>query len=154
MKISILQHIGPKQSRKVEPRDMPHVRELLPAMAGICQLPHGVFIHGAIALAHCQVDQEDPLRFFVHVEGYAVVNPVIHECRGTRLRLNEGCMSWSEHRDIGVWRYRKIVATFTVLRMDGTTEEFVRTEVSGQLAQVFQHEVDHFNGKHIFPPSA
>jgi peptide deformylase len=70
-----------------------------------------------------------------------LINPKLEETFGERELLDEGCLSLPE-----IWsktpRYPKV-------RVSGTTVdgEAVTIEAEGLLAQVFQHEIDHLDGK-------
>jgi peptide deformylase len=70
-----------------------------------------------------------------------LINPVIVESFGDPELVDEGCLSLPE-----IWsktpRYPKV-------RVSGTTVdgEIVNIDAEGLLAQVFQHEIDHLDGK-------
>ncbi len=148
----IIQNIGKKQSRKVLPEDMSRVRAAIPEMHALCLEPLGYFVNGAYALAHCQVDQDDPLRFFVLLDGTAVINPNIVERIGQTFRHEEGCMSHADTQcTLGVQRHKSIMVDFTGLESKDAEEDIVKDmKIEGLLALVFQHETDHMNGKHIY----
>lgn len=150
--MNIIQNIGKKQSRKVLPEDMERVRSLIPEMHKLCLEPLGYFKNGAYALAHCQVDQDDPLRFFVLMDGTTVINPQIIKRLGNPFRNEEGCMSKADTTCLlGVQRYKKIIVGFTGLEShDGQEEQGKVMEIGGLLALIFQHEIDHMNGRHIY----
>lgn len=150
--MKILQNIATGlSSRKCTLKDIktvvvPSIEE----MTRLCYEPLGNHKNGALAIAHCQVTSQDPLRFFVVKEGVAVVNPTIQKRCGDSFRNLEGCMSFADRQTLtGVQRHKKIVVSFTQVEADGTIEERNNLTVEGQLAIVFQHEIDHFNGKHI-----
>lgn len=147
----IIQRIGKKQSRKVMPEDMARVRSLVPEIHKLCLEPLGTFTNGAYAIAHCQVDQDDPLRFFVLNDGTCVINPRITYI-GKPFRHTEGCMSACDVQALlGVQRYHSVDADFIGLSSHDSPEENQEgLRIEGLLALVFQHEVDHMNGKHIF----
>lgn len=149
--MKILQDIpAGRGSRLCTGVDRDRIMQAIPDMLAACFVPLSAHTEGAVAIAHCQVDQEDPLRFFVHRDGYAVLNPVIHRRMGQPFKYREGCMSFAARGLRLVDRYRTVEASFQVLRKDGKTEDFARVRLDGQLAIVFQHEVDHMNGRHIF----
>jgi peptide deformylase len=84
------------------------------------------------------------LRVFSYkVEGVIghLINPSLVETSGEPEFVNEGCLSLPE-----IWsktpRYPKV-------KVSGTTihGEQVNIEAEGLLAQVFQHEIDHLDGK-------
>lgn len=148
----IIQNIGKKQSRHVTAGDMERVRALIPQMHALCLEPLGNHKDGAFALAHCQVDQEDPLRFFVLNDGSCVINPQIVEYIGPSFRNEEGCMSFADCQVLlGVQRHRKVRVNFIGLA-DHESEadeqdDFIAEDL---MALIFQHETDHFNGNHIY----
>jgi len=49
---------------------------------------------GALALAHCQIEKENPLTFFVLKTGEAIINPFINEYEDeSKITSLEGCLS-------------------------------------------------------------
>jgi len=151
--MKLIQRIGNKQSRKVLEKDIAKIRKLIPDIHATCHEPIGFHKHGAMAITHCQVDQKDPMRFFVLVDGSTVINPVIKKYVGEIVRHEEGCMSYVDTNHlIGVDRYKKLIVSFTGLAdADSELEEIECIPMTGDLAYIFQHEVDHMNGKHIYP---
>lgn len=84
------------------------------------------------------------LRAFAYmVEGKVghLVNPEIVELIGEPIQMDEGCLSLPE-----LWskttRHEKIVVRGQVI-----SGEQVEISAEGLLAQVFQHEIDHLDGK-------
>lgn len=150
--MKIIQRIGDKQSRSVMAKDIKKVRKLIPEMHKLCHEPLGFHTNGAYAIAHCQVDQEDPLRFFVLVDGTAVLNPTINKHLGETVRHAEGCMSDAHVSHLAsIPRYKKLIVSFTGLEdADAEMEEVDHLTITGNLAFIFQHEVDHMNGKHVY----
>jgi peptide deformylase len=101
-----------------------------------------------VALAAIQIDE--PLRVIVVRNDFdnkadktfrAFINPVITKYEGEIVEDFEGCLSV---RDLygKVPRYNKV----RVKALDGNGKE-VRFSAEGFLARVFQHEIDHTNGK-------
>lgn len=150
--MELIQKIGDKKSRKVLEKDIAEIRKLIPEIHAMCHVPIGFHGKGAMAISHCQVDQKDPMRFFVLVDGSTVINPTIKKCVGKIVRHDEGCMSYVDTTHlIGVDRYKKIIVSFTGLaNADSELEEAECLPLTGDLAYIFQHEVDHMNGKHIY----
>jgi len=147
----VIQNISNKVSKKCTDGDIDtFVRKLMPLMAEMCHLPIGNHKNGALALAHCQIDQEAPLRFFVLKGGTAVVNP--HIVSGQRRKIhNEGCMSFAEKMCLrGVYRYTRITANFIEINPSGQRTDHKEQLVKNEFAFIMQHEIDHMNGKHIF----
>ncbi len=147
----VIQNISNKVSKKCTEEDIDtFVRKLTPLMAQMCHLPIGNHKNGAFAMAHCQIDQEAPLRFFVLKSGTAIVNPRI--VSATRRRMNfEGCMSFAEKMcQKGVYRFTRVTANFIEIHSSGQRTDHKEQLVKGQFACIMQHEIDHMNGKHIF----
>jgi len=72
--------------------------------------------------------------------GFAVFNPVILDSEGKE-EMEEGCLSIPDIRDV-VTRAERLV----IQGVDFDGKEF-EIEVSGLIAKVFQHEIDHINGR-------
>ncbi len=71
----------------------------------------------------------------------AIINPVIISFSDSTCSANEGCLSVPDTRDI-VSRPWQIVVEYHDL-----TGTFHRETVSGYVARIFQHEIDHLKGK-------
>ena len=85
-----------------------------------------------------------PLRVCVVFNGnefIPFVNPIITKLFGDKYEAEEGCMSLDGTRK--VMRYDRI----EVMRQ--TKSGFVKERFRGYMAQILQHEIDHFNGKLI-----
>lgn len=73
-------------------------------------------------------------------------NIVIEEMRGEMLAGSEGCLSVPDRRG-DVLRYRDITIRYTDIRSDRMDQpREIREDVSGFVAVIFQHEVDHLDG--------
>lgn len=72
---------------------------------------------------------------------YAIFNPKIEKLEGEKLDLEEGCLSVPKIYGI-VPRYSKI--TISGFNRYGKP---IKIKAWGLLAHVFQHEIDHLNGK-------
>jgi len=72
---------------------------------------------------------------------YAIFNPVIEDYLGEKLSLNEGCLS-VPGKSGEIIRSEKIVLSF-----QDKTGKKRKIKAWGLLAQIFQHETDHLNGK-------
>lgn len=85
-----------------------------------------------------------PLRVCVVFNGdkfIPFINPIITKSFGDKYEAEESCMSLDgTHK---VMRYDRI----EVIRQ--TNSGFVKEKYRGYMAQVLQHEIDHFNGKLI-----
>jgi peptide deformylase len=121
----------------------------------MCNLPRGKY-SGISALAHSQIEDKDPLRFFVFPKGLVIINPVITAHTKAPIFKTEGCMSYpDEEAKIMVPRYNKVTATYqTLARKDENSEPVlsgqITEELNGGAAHVFQHECGHLNGCNIY----
>lgn len=139
----------PVKTEEIRDRVVP----LIIPMQALCIMPLGFHARGALAIAHCQVEADDPLRFFVTSDGVAYVNPHIVAKRFPFF-YSEGCMSFASRQGLRqVQRFHKIIVSYTRVDPFGNTEGVRSRELDNRrdrLAVIIQHEIDHFNGKHIF----
>ena len=144
-----------KKSRWVTPEDMPRVLSDGKDLVAMCNLPRGKY-SGIAALAHSQIDDKDPLRFFVLPNGIVIINPVITNHTKVPVFKDEGCMTFPD-KDIkkNVERYNKCDVTYQTLgRTDEKSEPTLTKPITEHLtsgnAHVFQHECGHLNGCQIY----
>jgi len=133
-----------KKSREATEADIPRIKELAKGMAELCNKRHGNY-PGAYAIAHCQVEEKDPIRFFVLREGNVFINPRILDHTKATVDSKEGCMSYADKPQKVVQRHNKIKVVIEVV---GKGEQIL--ELNGRIAKIFQHEIDHFEGKYIY----
>ena len=122
-------------------------------MGNLCRKPMGNKTNGALALAHIQVEQKDPMRFFVFRGGKVICNPIIVNHTHVPVNKEEGCMSFADKPNLIVQRFHTIEVQYqTIVKVNGewmlSAPEIQK--VKGLEAQVIQHEIDHFNGKTIY----
>lgn len=149
-----------KVSRFVKEEDLDRVIHEGKLMHEMCLVGRGEY-NTAYAIAHSQLNSEDPLRFFVTYEGQFYINPVIEKKGHELYQANEGCMSYPEEPMKGVVRYKKVKVKFRTIghKQDPETGEDlgeyyltkqIEQEVDGQFAQILQHECQHLNGSDIY----
>lgn len=112
------------------------------------------------ALHHSQYS-DSPYNFFVmnpllfgenENQILVVANPKIIEEIGDRKVVREACMSFPFRPDCKVRRYSKIKVTYQAPAEDGKTFEDREDVVEDMIAQIFQHEIEHARGTHIYDP--
>lgn len=119
----------------------------------------GPWNKGSIALHHSQVEAENPFNFFVikrqivHAksnEVVCVVNPkILEKDKNSKTTSREGCISFPFRQDIKVPRYSRVKVEYQLPDKNGTL--ITRTEwIEGFMAYIFQHEVQHSLGGHIY----
>lgn len=141
-----------KPSRPVNESDLPKVRELALQMVNLMvRLTQQRTFSDIYALAHSQVDDKDPLAFFVLNPALmgnrvaTVINPVI-ELVGSLKTLREGCVTFPHSVPVPALRTYKVTTMFRDAEWKQHT-----TTLKGREAQVFQHERDHLIGKYVYP---
>jgi peptide deformylase len=150
-----------KKSRKVTEEDLDRVLEDAPIMHEMCLVGRGDYTT-AYAIAHPQINDEDPLAFYVTFEGQIVINPHIINHTRHFVDKREGCMSYPEEPMKTVLRYNKVTARYqtvvTNVEKDEKGEDKtvyklspdVETKYEGAEAQVVQHECSHLLGHNIY----
>ena len=114
--------------------------------------PHMPEMHQLMNAARHAVGLSAPqigvlFRFFVYrnISLSWVVNPIIVAHSDVVVVSREGCLSWPG-RFTGVPRFK----TCTI-RWSDENGEVIERELKLLQAMIFQHEIDHLNGKNIFP---
>lgn len=161
----------PFQSRTVDANDLQRVLNDTNGMYQLMLSPHGLY-NVFYAISHAQITKDDPLRFFVLHEALAaelwgkeeaditpsdiaIVNPVIAKHTRHTIPSYEGCMTFPNTAMVKVKRYNKCTVLFKAIETDeqqnpvGLSKPHTMN-LSGRLAKVFQHEVDHMNAVYIY----
>lgn len=138
-----------KLSREVTEGDIQTVLKESPVLGKLCHTPVGVY-GGANAVSHPQIDDKDPLRFFVSSSGEVIINPVIIEHTKTPVDSVEACTSFPEKPPVTVQRYHKIKVKFQQLTLEKNLSEPREEDFSGPEAKALQHEIAHMNGHSIY----
>ncbi len=145
-----------KKSREVTEDDLERVIEDGKVLYNLCFTQHGIYA-GGYAVAHAQIDDKDPLRFFVTAENQIIINPVVK--RHTRHEVDslEGCLTFPHLTRKVVPRYHRWECDYQTLVADPENKdklmlsEVRHEELSGRWAFVWQHEMDHMDGSYIYP---
>jgi hypothetical protein len=146
----------PKISRIVTDKDISRVIESAKILYEICFTPMGRY-QGAYAMHHSQIDDKDPLSFFVTHERNIVINPVIVRHSNYFVDSKEACRSFNEEPQIIVPRWQKIEVDFFAVMVDPKNEKKFKLSsiqhesLSGFPAFIWQHEIDHGLAKFIYP---
>lgn len=149
--MEIIQVPGRTISRPVKDED---IRTLLKDRVEMIQLCFKITgrYEGGLAVAHCQVEYKDPLRFYVTKEGRTIVNPEIVDHTKHTIDHAEGCLSFAHRAPKTVQRWNKCRVRYQELIHDNEWKlSAPKTEnLSGKAAKVAQHEIDHLNGINIY----
>ena len=145
-----------KISRLVTERDVPRVVEAAKILHEICFAANGRY-NGAYAMHHSQIEDKDPLQLFVTWDRKIIINPVITRHSNYFADSKEACMSFPMEDQVIVPRWQKIEVDYVTIMSDpGKEGEFKLSSVqqeklSGPESFVWQHEIDHGEGKLIYP---
>lgn len=138
------------KSRDVTKKDLKRLLDDAYHLARLCHVQHGNY-PGGYAVAHCQITDKDPLRFFVMYDGLIVINPIITRHSGYKTKKKEGCLSYPVMPEVYVDRWNKCEVEFYTI--DQETKSMIgpiNLKLTDKKSQVFQHEMDHFNGVDIY----
>ncbi len=139
-----------KISREVKAKDMPRVLEDMQIMYALCHAPAGYY-RQAHAIAHSQINDKDPLRFFVIQDQRVIINPKIIRSTKVGTLKDEGCMTFFRCKSTKVTRKTKVEVEYRTIGEDSKLTELRLWAAKGIDAQVLQHEIDHFDGRYIYP---
>lgn len=106
-------------------------------------------VEKCVALAHCQVESKDPLRFFVTKNREIVINPIITRHSGYTVDSVEGCMTYPDNAPITKQRWRKVEVEYQTIQ-DGKLTAVESSEYKGLQAAIFQHEINHFDAIYCY----
>lgn len=145
-----------KVSRLVTEKDIEKVVEEAKILHAICFESSGLY-KGAYAMHHSQIESEDPMKLFVTWDRSIVINPVITRHSNYTKDSEEACVSFADRPMVVVQRWQKIDVEFTTIMSDPDNEGKFKLsspqtiKLSGPQAFVWQHEIDHGEGKLIYP---
>lgn len=103
-----------------------------------------------VALAHSQIDDKDPLRFFLIQTGEIIVNATIVRHVDYTVDSIEGCMTYPGAKAVVRQRWHKVDVDFQTIeegtRLSGRMSKTFR----GMQAFIMQHEIDHAEGRYCY----
>ncbi|MFA6000481.1 MAG: peptide deformylase [Candidatus Paceibacterota bacterium] len=138
-----------KVSEPVTEKNLDRLLKDAVTMLRMCGTPHGRF-PSAFAIAHAQMDDKEPLRFFVTFEGELIINPVIVRHTRHTIVSDEGCMTYPFGPLMSVPRWNKCEVEYQTLDDDDKLTEIKKKNLSGKDSKVWQHEIDHMDGIYIY----
>ena len=138
-----------KVSRLVTDSDLKHVMEEAHIMFNLLHTEYGL-CKGGFALAHQQIDKDEPLRFFVTADKEIIINPVITRHTRHTVDSQEMCLSFPNQPPKIVQRYNKCEGEYYTLVGSGDLSEKREISLSGLDAKIWQHETDHMECEYIW----
>lgn len=145
----------PKVSREVLESDIERVVKEANILYNLCFTKNGL-TSGAYAMASPQIDDQDPLRFFVTARKDLIINPVIVRHTKHTVPSKEGCYSFPERQPIIVQRWHKIEVEFRTLIVDPDNKDkykfssLLKENLSGKEAKIWTHEIDHLFARYVY----
>ena len=138
-----------KLSRACTEKDINRILKDAQLMYELCFAPVGIY-KSAYAIAHPQIDDKDPLAFYVTKERHIIINPRIVRSTEHKRPIPEGCMSHSTRPAQTVLRFHKCEVEYQTIDAEGKLTEPRVMPAKGLQAQIVQHEIDHLNGISIY----
>lgn len=158
----IIQNPNKIKSRPVTDEHIPLIVSLKDEMVQLCHEPIGEYKNGGFALSHVQVDDKNPLRFYVMSNGQVIINPEITDHTKHQIFRKEGCLSfpYAEPRIVQRWNVITLEYQTLILEPVNSPEDYDnpryslsqlrRVRLTSKYAIIAQHEIDHMNGITIF----
>ena len=143
------------KSRQVTEADIERVTEEAKVLYAICFEVEGLYT-GAYAMAHPQIDDKDPLCFYVTADKEIIINPVITRHSNYEIDHNEGCVTYSGVPWIPVKRWHKCELSYQTIMVDPEDltkfklSNIISKSLSGKDSFIAQHEISHLNGIYIY----
>lgn len=145
-----------KKSRDAVASDIERIKEEARVLHSLCFAPQGLY-GGAYAMHHSQIDDQDPINFFVTAERNIIINPKITKTVRFYVDSKEACMTFFNEPMKTVKRFRKIEVEFITLMLDPEDSDKlifsspIQKTLKGREAFVYQHEFDHGQASYIYP---
>lgn len=136
------------ESKKVTEKDLERVYTDASKMLKMCFERKGL-MGGAYAIAHPQVQDWKPLRFFVTKEGKIICNPKILKHTKTTVDSEEHCLTFFYKKESAIIQRWNVIE---VEHEELINEKLVKKheKITGLKAKIYQHELDHLNCKYIY----
>ena len=146
-----LRYVAPhkKVSRNVTDSDLKFVMDEAHIMFSLLFTPYKNCL-GGYAIAHQQINNVEPLRFFVTKDQEIIINPVITKHTRHTVDSEEGCLTFADMPTKIIQRYNKIEVEYYTLVGTGDLSEKKEISLSGHKAFEYEHELDHFECEYIW----
>jgi peptide deformylase len=144
-----------KVSKEVTNKDLDKVVEEVKILYNLCYVQNGLYL-GAYAMHHSQIEDKDPMSFFVIADKRIIINPKIVKHSNYTKDSKEQCMSFAKEGPVIVQRWQKIELEYQTIMTDPEHDgkfklsDIIKESLSGFEAFIMQHEIDHGNAKFIY----
>lgn len=149
-------------SRLVTEEDLDRVYQESEKMFPLLNTKIGLY-NGFYAIAHPQVEEDRPLRFFIvnpkameffKYQSIVIINPVILRHTNSTIESEEGCLTFAKYPPAKVQRWNKCEAEFSPLMFDENKKPYIgkriKLSLNGIVSKIFQHEIDHLDAIYIY----
>jgi len=136
-------------SVEVKDKDIKRVMKDAHDMYNLCFTMVGIY-GGFLAIAHPQISDKKPLRFFVTKDAELIINPVMVRHTKTTIDSSEGCATFSELPPIITQRWNKCEVEYQTIIEGEKLSNTIFEKLSGIRAKMFQHEIDHLDSEYIY----
>ena len=110
------------KSRLATEKDTEEIAKLAPVLYALCYDKIGAY-KGALSIHHSQVNNTDPINFWVTAERKIYINPTIVRHSNYFSDSKEACMSFNMMPPITVQRWHKIEVTYQTIMVDPENPE-------------------------------
>lgn len=151
-----------KVARLVTKADLQRVFREAEEIYKMLNTPRGLY-RGFFAIAQPQVDDQDPLRYFVvnnqtqefhNWSSIVIVNPVIIRHTEHTVNSNEGCASFPLLPEKIVQSYNRMEVEYSPLEFTEDRKPVLGKRIirncHSKVAKVFFHEINHLDAKYIY----
>lgn len=138
------------KSRPVTEADLPKVMEEGKVLYNLCYTRCGRY-NGAHAVHHSQIDDKDPMNFFITADREIIINPTMTRHTKALVDSKEGCVTFFDNPEKIVGRFHKIEVDFQTITKEDKLSEVFHVELTGKASKIFQHEIGHGNAEYIYP---
>lgn len=144
-----------KVSRLVTEADVERVVKEAKILHAICFEQLGLY-PGAFAMAEPQINNKDPLRFYVTADKKIVINPTIIRHSNYTVDSKEGCYSFPGKEQVVIQRWQKCEMNYVTIMVDEKDStkfklsSIIEESLSGKNSFIAQHEINHLDGIYIY----
>ena len=144
-----------KKSREAVEKDVETIVADSVTLYQLCFTGNGLY-QGAYAMHHSQINDTDPIDFFVTHKRDIFINPKIVKHSSYLKDSKEACMTFADRPQTIVSRWQKITVTYQTIMVDPENEgkfklsSVIEVGMSGPESFVFQHEADHGQALYIY----
>lgn len=138
----------PSVGRPVTDEDVPRILEAGQEMIDLCFMPYGKYL-GSLIITHTQIEDKDPLNFFVVNSGEVIVNPKVvkHTEKPVDKMISSNVKPFADPKEVPV--YNKIEIEYQSISTEKKLTKVKTQSLSGNGSAYTQVAIAMLKGKHI-----